>query len=355
MEERISRSARRVAVALAATLALVSNATAGDRAGELRFGGAEVTLDAVPDAAIAGGVEVWQAWASRNGYRLELSDDADVLLVVPQKTRNTRRQTSTITRASAAWDSLFGPGEAPERTVVVLQLRDGDDYRAALDELARVNPWLSGWARSAAGSLGGFALEEPLVACWVEDTPGREEWNPDNELANKLAQLWLLRDFGRQPHWLATGLAWAVEQDATGSIYCFPYRDEFVSVADHGGWSAPLRKEFKRRRKEPLRMDELAAWRRGSWDADAAAKAWGLVQVLAVDRPGVLAPILEELAAIRARDGIVTHSDGSWEIVTDYEVPTDQQAQVFARHAGEDVLADVSNVFRTGVDKKKRK
>ena len=57
---------------------------------------------------------------------------------------------------------------------------------------------------------------------------GMEEWSPDHEIVNRVAQLLFLRRFSQQSFWLQQGIAWCAEWGYDSSLYCFPYRHEFI-------------------------------------------------------------------------------------------------------------------------------
>jgi hypothetical protein len=131
-----------------------------------------------------------------------------------------------------------------------------------------------------------------------------------------------------------------------GDIYSFPGRDEFVSVHDHDGWKNDLKREFRKRRKEPLRLDEVAGWTSQRWNPHSAAVAWGLARFLAEQPPETLSAILEDLRLDVKQHGVEVHEDGSWQMVPGYTTPPERQDEILARHLGDDYLERVSDYFR---------
>ena len=158
----------------------------------------------------------------------------------------------------------------------------------------------------------------------------------------------MLQRYGRLPFWLETGLAWHFEYEVQQSIYCYPYRDGFVSITEHGGWDAVLKREFRRRKREPLRLEEFADWERGRFDDARAARSWGLVRFLATHHPEAVPAVLADLAALVREGGRVVHADGSWERIPGYEPPLEAQLAVFEERVCGDFLDQLSAYFAKG-------
>lgn len=318
-------------------------------------------------------VETWGAWAVERGYRLDLNEDGRVLLVHDMKKRvlaNRRKRIAETTRlvdellpAPVRADEAAQPTRPPKaatggdawtweddgppldtETAVLLQVKSQSDYASVVDKAAQGNEYLAGWV-DGAKTLPGFLLERPLCAAWSEDAPGQEEWNIENELVHRLAQLLLLRRFGQMPFWLSMGVAWHVESEIQDGIYCFPYRDGFVWASEHGDWDRDLKQAFKKTKS--LGFDELASWKRGSYEPDKARTAWGAVAFLARHRPHALGPILEDLRLLRDEKGIVHHGN-SWERIPGFEVSAEDQLAVFRTHAGDDFLDELLRFFQKG-------
>jgi hypothetical protein len=239
--------------------------------------------------------------------------------------------------------TAWGAGTVPPdtQTIVLLVLRDEADYHAALDVLAGLREYLADWAARARADLG-FVLEDPLSGGFVLNASGQEEWNPDNELVNRVAQLCLLRRFSQQPNWIVQGWAWHVEMELLGGVYCFPHRSEFVWAVEHTGWD----KEVARRLKDaPPDFDALARWPRGTYDALLSRLAWALVDWSLAEHPGALSRVLEELRGYRDLNNRRKTSDTTWERARDFEVPAATQRKTFQDGIGKSFLRDFARAY----------
>ncbi len=333
--------------------------------------GAAYPPDALPEEmpeVVAAAVASWAEWGARKGYRLDVDDEGRVILMTMGKSAP-EKDLELVAQTTELFDRLL---PAPERTaedlavrevewgaaqlvpdrdpVVLVRVKDPSHYDSLLDQMASTQPDLSGWARSARGQTG-FVSQATQAGAWLEAPPGLElgqVWRSENELVNRLTQLLFYRRFGTQPHWFKIALAWNLEQGVLRSIYSFPGRDEFVGIGEHSGWEPELKRRFKKRKHEPLAVDEVATWKQGEWDMQSAQIAWGLMAFLAEHRPDALSAIAEDLRKYHKAHSIITHPDGKWEIVPGYEVPAEVQAEIIRRHAGEDCLAEASEFFRKG-------
>ena len=201
----------------------------------------------------------------------------------------------------------------------------------------------------------GFALQQPLAGCYVENTDGREEWNPSNEFANRLAQVLLHRRFGQQPYWVAQGWAWFVEMRLFDAVYCFPYRDEFVGVGEHTDWDVELENRFERRKKRDyLKPDEFVTWRRGKYIDSSAKLAWGVVDYLAQRHVKKVPALLEELRAFYDADNRVVTGDTTWSRDLSYEIPLEHQQRILEKHLGKGFWKSVSRHFVTQAEAVRR-
>lgn len=241
--------------------------------------------------------------------------------------------------AAARPSSTDGP------TAVMLVVRTEKDFASVLEVLAEHNPGLRDWAKTATKHTG-FVVEEGLCGAYVENASGQEEWNADHELVNRIAQLLVLRRFGQIPFWLSQGIAWEAETNFDGALYCFPYREEFVGIGEHTGWPSEIRNQFKDRPSKPLNLDEVATWKRGSFDAPSAHIAWATVHFIAANQPTKFAALLTDLRALQDQEGRRKTGANTWERITDYEIPAAKQQQLFVKHLGKDFFKEASNWFR---------
>jgi hypothetical protein len=227
---------------------------------------------------------------------------------------------------------------------VVTDQREFEHLLAALR--ARV-PYLADWTREAKAQQG-FVLGDPLVAAYLERPDGVEEWDPEHELVNRLARLCLLRRFGELPNWLVQGYAWHMEIALQGSVYCFPWRDEFVWATEHGSWPASVRERYAKTR---LKAADFMGWKRGKYLDPEAKASWGMVEyLLARERPK-LPGLLEELRVFREQHARIQEDPTSWRRNVDYEIPLADQQALFTRALGEGYLERASAFFRQGLER----
>ncbi len=309
-------------------------------------------------------VEAWEPWARVAGYRMDLTSDLRVMhLSSARHNRSVRRvegriedtleafdaltQIATDERRSRGDDALPEPQGRRAATVVLLRLHERADYLTALDFLAEGHPYLADWA-SGAGSGSGFVLRRPLCAAWIENNRQVEEWRPENELVNRLANCLTHARFGEPPYWLGQGTAWNVELEVCGSIHCFPFRNGFVGVEEHDGWQATLKDAYRKRKGLVLRCADFAVWERGTYDDLQAGMAWGMVAFLAEHAPGSLGAVLRELGTLQRSGARRTHADGSWEVVAGYQVPAEAQHEVLTRLAGRELWQECTRFFQEG-------
>jgi hypothetical protein len=359
--------------------------------------GQRTALSALPaevPAETRAAVAAWSPWAAAERYRIDLDPSGRVLLVGANGRSSIARQLALVRDTLAFFDerlpaapaaapapeapgwsqgpipedpesppagtppsfeealrpksTAWGAGLRPlDRDAIVLAAVDDEaDYASLLDHLARSHPYLAAW-RGTAARYVGFTLEEPLCGAFVLGASGMEEWDPENELVHRTAELALLRRFGRQPYWVQQGWAWHVELSLRRSIYCFPYRSGFVGVGEHGGWDKDLRAAHPTER-EPVSIADLAALRRGAWDDRAAKHAWGAIAFLDSRRRGALAAILADLHGEWDRGSRRDLGAGNWERDVDFELPLDVQARVLEQRAGATVWAELREHFAHG-------
>jgi hypothetical protein len=361
-----------------------------DEIARLNWKGDRYEVDELPEELTPAALDAyrgWAAWAEAHDYELHLTDDQRVLLVQHSR-RRPRAALELIAEVTERFDALLPspereeeeldpdvvrvkPGEEPppppepepgeawswkwvaeggpldSDTAVILQLRSEEDQASVLEKLAADFDYLRQWAKYA-GNRAGFSLERPLCAAWLESAEGQEEWDPEHELINRTTQLLTLRRFGQLPFWLVQGIAWAVEWDMREALYCFPYRAEFVFESEHGAWLDDLENTFEERKDDPLGLDEVGGWTRGTFEAEPARRAFGLVHFLAEYRPETLSPFVEHLRVYRDEHGRRDLGDGSWERIQGYEVPVEEQQRALLEIAGDDVLEEATEFFWRG-------
>ncbi len=349
-------------------------------------------------------VATWGPWAREHGYRLDLTRDGVVLLIAPAGASGGEDRLEDVEEVLRLVDDQLptpdrsaepeplagreGEGELPEEvpddpegplpedpgvdpvptsvaepapgsagpesveldtaTAVLFVVRDEPEYGLLVDQLAERWPYLSSWAEDTR-QYPGFVLGHPLAGAFVLQASGQEEFDPRNELINRAARVLLLRRFGEMPNWLVHGWAWHVEIALRDSVYVFPYRDEFVFVTEHTDWDKDLRNRF-RGRTNPLRPDEFAGWRRGSYSDSHARVAWGVVEFLARHHPEALPAFVERMRVVRDRESRVDQGDGTWKRDRDYEVPAQVQAAALEELVGPEVFAELVTFFVEGDD-----
>lgn len=321
----------------------------------------------LPDVARAE-LAIWEPWCLAQGYRALLDERGTAIVVAAAKRRDLERLAQRCEAVTRAVDALapqpardpaetflkasWGVGQhVPESGPATVAVLEADpDFDAALAVMVALKPFLADRLpkdESPATFHSGEASSGALLA----QPKGIElgtVWRPENEVVNRLARLYLHRRFGKLPYALEIGLAWAVEQEVVGDLYSFPGRDDFVSVHDHSGWKNELKRAFGKRRKEPLRLEELGGWGSTTWNADAAALAWGFGRFLATQDHAAVAAALEDLRLDVKQGSVRTLPDGRWELVIGYATPIERQHAIFARRLGDDYLARASESFRTG-------
>jgi hypothetical protein len=403
-------STKAFAVALATTLALTSAAYAGGV--PIVWKGKPLDAAALPNdlpSPAAKAIATWSPWAEKAGYRFDLDAQARVMLVSSAKRSNATDTLKIVGRVESWFDSMLPPparsasapktdaptpagarpassnpipedpeeapaaappkretarpstptrtwgsgSVAPDSLTAVLVVVDGEsDYRGLVERVSSMQTYLAAWATKAYKQTG-FTLEEPLVGAFTVGASGQEEWNFDHEVANRTVQLLTLRRFGQQPNWIVQGIAWAAEMALDDTVYCFPYRDEFVYTAEHGSWPTDVRALFKDRANKPLEIGELASWERGTWDGVAAKTAWGVAEYL-LDQRGKMSAALEELRQIRDRDNRRATGATTWERIPDWEVPAEKQLATLEKQFGVGVLKAATQAF-TQLGKAKEK
>ncbi len=375
---------------------------------KIHWRGKAFGLDELPEdfpAAARSALEVWQPWATKMHYTLHLDPPGRVLLVSNPDNGRVEKQLELIDQvgalfekhmplpdpalaiaapdedeaqdakdeplpedpeggpypweeaglgeystddgSSAAFSYSWGAVDMPPdaSTIVFLVVRDAPDFAQVLDFLAEHHPYLADWTEEAKG-YAGFSLQQPLAGAFIQNDTTQEEWNPDNEVVNRMAQLFLLRRFGQQPNWLVQGWAWFSEFDIQGGVYCFPYRNEFVFATEHSGWDTELANRFENRQKKPLRTAEFAKWERGSYESDPAKISWGVIEYMTRFRPGELSLVASEFRTIIDKESRVDFGDGTWERNLDYTLPVSDQDDILREHLGGRIFREITDFFR---------
>lgn len=257
----------------------------------------------------------------------------------------------TPTPASKSWGS--GSIEPDTQTAVMVIVKDEKDYATLLDAVAANQAYLASWLEKAREQQG-FVLEDPLAGAYIENASGQEEWSPEHELLNRIVQLMTLRRFGQQPNWVVQGLAWEGEIAYDGGVYCFPYRKEFVFTAEHSAWPSEVKLQLKDS-ADPIKLSDIANWKRGTWDNRAAKLSWGFTHQLLALAPGKMSLALEELRRVRDEKDRRPTSAGQWERIPGFDIPVDTQLTVVKKHFGGDILKIATNGMRSGKDTKPAK
>lgn len=229
---------------------------------------------------------------------------------------------------------------------VLFVLADEAQYKLLLEELARQDKSLEDWTLSARKETG-FVVPRPLCAAFLEKAAGMQEWDPEHELVNRCAQLLLVRRFGMQPFWVQQGIGWCAEWAYDGSLYCFPFRREFVYATEHGAWPNELKKRFA---SGPDVFDwaTFDGWARGRWDSERARVAFGVLAMLLQEPTPRLSLALEELRVFRDTDNRRKTGEYSWERDPKYEIKAGKQAEVLRQHLGEDIGKRVVKFLQRG-------
>jgi hypothetical protein len=326
--------------------------------------GEVVTADAVrkENAAAADAAEAWAPFAKEAHYRLVLSDDARVLLVLsqtydrkgPKKEHHDVEVMRGLMRdTSATVDRFLGPPIKNQPPVAIVCSRSVD-YASVAKFVAKQDERLRDWADKSAKAVTGFILSSPLVGSWIEDPSGVEEWHSENELVHRTAQLLIRIKAPQLPPWLLLGLGWHVEDTVQRSVYCFPFRSSFVSEGEHTDWGMWLannfRKAIREKAKKPLVLDieEFATWKpsggKDDFDSGKAYVAFGVSRYLAQECPAKLLPLAERLGALMEKGSKVMLNDRDWTTNPDYLVPAGEQLAAL-REVDADLLPKMTDWF----------
>ncbi len=358
-------------------------------------------------------VEAWAAWALEHGYQLNLTSDLRVLMISPRRNSKLSRQLELIGETQRLFDKLLpapereevvglperkgqepepeepADGELPEdpeggpvgwlpddeepleytftyewgagtwpvdtETCVLFVVKNEKDYGSLVDQLGEMQDYLKSWAETGK-QFTGFVHERPLVSAYIEDALGQQEWDPDNEVVHRVAQMLFVRRFSsQQPYWLTQGLSWYIENKIRKGIYCFPYRNEFVFATEHTSWDNELTNRFKDRKNDPIRPEEFATWMRGKYEGDVARLSYGLVGFIARYHDENFSEFLEALRLHALEENRIELGDGTWERDPNYKLSAKDQAQLIEKFFGGGFLEDAGEFFREGPSFRPRK
>lgn len=334
---------------LPAAIAALSALPVGDRhAGKLTWNKGVHKLNELPTGLAPGTVDalaLWSEWAAERDYRIVLSDDQVVLLLIHGEHD---RAMEKVTKARLVMNDLAPPPQGPDvvqaagstvtplrramngsfldsETIVLVQAKTQVDFESLLDQLAENHTYLAGWVQSAK-RMSGVTLQRPLFGAWLAGGAGKQ-YSSANELVHRVAQLHLARGYEEQPYWVKVGFGWYTELEVQDCVRCFPYRSGFVFDTETAGYEARLKQ---------LSRDVNLKWppdmKRNSFDAEDAAVAWGTIAFLARYTPTAIPSILEALRVERHEGKQVEGS--RWSMAPDYEVPWEDQVRIVREHIG---------------------
>lgn len=326
-------------------------------------------LPAAVDERMRAAVERWAPWAEELDYRMDIDPTGRVLLLTGDGTKGkkAKKMVPLVAATTAVFDELLPepevradageqveqptwgvgipvPGQDP---IVLICAASEHHYSRMLEHLTELYPYLKQWA---AGAHGGPAFVDfaTQTSGWLDAPPDMEidlVWRTENELVDALALLLVQRRFGNQPDWMRQGIAWYHEMQVHGDIYSFPGRDSFASVGEHAGWKNELKRAFKKRKKQPLELDEFVTLSRGTWEQAKAELAWGFVEFLAEYKRDSFPAMLEGLRISHKRNSRIDHEDGTWELIPGYVVPPETQREILLEEGGDALFEEASEYF----------
>jgi hypothetical protein len=295
----------------------------------------------------------WEPFLKRAGYRADADATGRTLLFTSEKSTHTDDQLHQLAKVSAWFDAhLPAPAAAPKSAPVCAALfvvRDPEENAQLLAQLAQIAPALAGWTVDAKKDTG-FVLSEPLCAAFLESAPALKEWSPAHELVDRATQLLLVQRHGEQPYWIQQGLAWAAEWAYDGTLFSFPYRNEFIKVTEHAAWPGDLKTLVAARAPKLLELSEFALMRRGHWDPERARLAFGCASFLALQPGPKLGEALTQLAAFRDENNRKDKGDGTWTRDPLYEIPADKQLEILEAQLGPKLMERATAFLAKGAD-----
>ncbi len=321
-------------------------------------------------------VAMWNQFSESHDYRMWLTADERALLVLPRTHKKVKAWLELIHKTCEFVDrSIPVPAPPPqtpdkkdeppmfwfdaegrfevdgrkldEGTVILLETRDKLEYLKMIDFIVAADPSVADLLEPSRQAVG-FVSEKPWVGAWLAGSEDLEEWSPENELVHRLAHLLLIRRFGSLPLWLKLGYAWAVEIEVRKSIWCFPYRNEFVFEVEHTRWESDLRRWFQRRAERPLEMAEILALKRGSWNPEASLLAYGLTAFLMRAYPQELPKVIEALRIAQRRSAVRFNPDGTWTASAESQLDGGIQQEILSQLASRRFLEELGEFWRTG-------
>lgn len=336
----------------------------------VQWDGRQYGSDRLPErlpATARRAIAEWTPWCALRGYRMDLTDDARVLLLSPRRAKGTRSRVRLCEKTLESFDAFvpapprgksvrlqlasLAPEPAGERataprgnarlldreTVVLLSVPSQRELDALHEELSERYPRLAPDLAIPDDARTGLVVLDPLIGAWDDERSERAS-DPDNELVHRLSLLLLRRRFGRQPHWVRRGFAWRMEQDLLGDVQCFRDEDRGLDLGED--WFDEL--EIAARATDgPFDLTALAAWREGTSALEQGARAFGVMSYLFAEHPEVLSRFLEDLRVFRSESD--EHG----------EVSGDVQRELLEIYLHRDVLDELSQYLARGKTRRK--
>jgi len=243
------------------------------------------------------------------------------------------------------WGSQGQPLDT--QTVTLFVLKDQDDFESLLGTLAERSPFLEVWTKEAKAQMG-FVLGDPLCGAYLEEPEEVEEWDPDNELVNRMARLSCLRRFGDLPNWFVQGYAWHMEFALRNAVYCFPWIDDFVGADQHSGWDKAVQARYA---SANLKAADFMGWRRGKYLDPEAKASWATCEYLLAKEKEKLPGLLDQLRVFREEHARIQDDPSSWRRDTNYEIPTTDQHKLVTLALGDGYLFRATLFFREELGK----
>ena len=324
------------------------------------------TLPDAWSAKTAQRVQELQTWVPNPEYSISVSADQRVILLAPRG-KTHQKSWKLVQRVLEEFDALlpalpdrdlsgetfrtasqgYGDHRPDAEPVVLIEAGAEGDYSDVVSGLAELHPHLTQWSDSARRQPG-FVDSPSQTGAWQTTPDGIEVgdvWRGENELVHRLGTLLLIRSYGPMPHWMSTAVGWHMENAVLGSLYHFPMRNEFISVADHSGWKPQLKRAFKKGTE--VEPSHFLNWERSQWNQPKAQLAWGMMVFLDRCRPGELPHLAEAFRIHYKQHSAVDHADGSWSRIVGYQIPWEEQAHIMKEVLGETVFHEAGSFFKS--------